>query len=75
MNDNIMIIPLFNKNKDNIYNTIVDADKFEELSKYNWCYTFNGRKSYVVTYVENEHITMHSYLLGKKSNMVIDHIN
>jgi len=77
MNDNTshMIIPLFNKNKDNIYNTIVDADKFEELSKYNWCYTFTGRNSYVVTYVENEHITMHSYLLGKKSNMVIDHIN
>lgn len=76
-----MNIPLRNKDKNIVDYTIVSIDDYEHVNKYRWnrrvqiTKTNKNEKKYVKSKINGEYTTLHHYLLGKKENMIIDHIN
>ena len=74
-------IPLRNKNKEIIDYTYVSEEDFENVSKYSWYRACPSKKAkklkyYARSVIENKHISLHHYLLGKPVNsQVIDHID
>lgn len=55
---------------DHIY-TIVDEDKYVQLSNYTW----SNNSGYAMTKKDGEHILLHRLLMNPKQGLVVDHIN
>jgi hypothetical protein len=71
--DGYAVINICDKNKKIIGYTIVDDDKWHELSKQKWC--FKNDNTYVQGRINNKTITLHRYLKNAKDGDVVDHIN
>lgn len=54
---------------------IVDAEDYEELSKYKWCATDGGGTWYAVRAVGKERIKMHRWILNAPPDLLVDHID
>jgi hypothetical protein len=65
------IIFMYNKKKEIIGNTIVDDDKWHDLSLYGWC-LFNN---YARAVINGKKIFLHRYLLNANEGDIVDHIN
>jgi hypothetical protein len=76
-----MNIPLRNKEKNIVDYAIVSISDYENVNKYRWnrrvqiTKTNKNEKKYVKSKINGKYITLHQFLLGKKENMIIDHIN
>jgi hypothetical protein len=76
-----MNIPLRNKDKDIVDYAIVSPNDYEKVNEYKWNRrvtvnkTTKNEKKYVKSKINGKYTTLHQFLLGKKENMVIDHIN
>jgi len=56
--------------------TIVDADDYEELSRYNWCAVKEGRTWYAYTLtIDCKPLPMHRVITNAPKGLVVDHKN
>lgn len=61
-------IVLYNKNNKETARTKIDLDDVEKCSKYKWHINYYG-------YAGTLNLRLHQFLLGKKNDLHIDHIN
>jgi hypothetical protein len=52
--------------------TLIDKDNFREVIKYKW---HKNKLGYCIGIINNKHIKLHQFLLGKKEGYEIDHQN
>ena len=69
--DNRAIINIYNEDKVIVGHTIVDDDKWHELSRSSM--SFKNEDTYVM--INNTKLTLHRYLLNANEDQKVDHIN
>jgi hypothetical protein len=70
--DGYAIINIYNKKKEIIGLTIVDDNKWYELSKIKW---YLKNFNYIWGEIDGRKITLHRYLMNPKDDELVDHIN
>jgi hypothetical protein len=70
--DGNAIIYIYNIKKEIVAETIVDDDKWHQLSKYNWNLT---KDNYIQGNTNKKTQSMHRYLTNPEKGIIIDHIN
>lgn len=65
------IIKVYNVNKEHTGSTIVDIERWHELSKFSWY--FSGK--YIVGNVNGKKIRLNRYLMNAPPNIIVDHID
>jgi hypothetical protein len=53
----------------------VDAEDYEELSKYRWYASRHGRKTYAICLIEGMVVYMHRMIMRPRRGYVVDHID
>lgn len=66
---------IFNRKKEKIAEVIFDLSDIKSIGKYRWSSTYDGYNRYATGCVEGKLTPLHIYLLGRKTGLVIDHIN
>ena len=75
---------IYSKSRDKYYNVLFDTEDFDEVSKYRWNVVIKKLKNVTKEYCEHVwnkengkvgHIRLHQFILGRKKELVIDHIN
>ena len=67
-----------NSPKCGFFETLIDIEDYEKVSKYIWTITKGNSGFYCQAYLSREHkkvIKLHRFLMGEPQNKTIDHIN
>lgn len=55
--------------------TLVDADVYELIYKFNWCASKQGNKFYALRSENYKNLFLHRYIMNPPKGLMVDHIN